>query len=81
VALYPRPPRRAPMDLPGRRIEDRIRELCARIAVAPSEEVATILSELEIAMCEHARRLDNKTTATVIAWPESPRDRRRSKAE
>jgi hypothetical protein len=65
------------MELPGRRIEDRIRELCARIAVAQGEEVAEMLSELQIAMHEHARRVDNETTAAVITWPVFPKERRK----
>jgi len=43
--------------MPDRRLEDRIRELCAKAASAPAHEVQVVLKELRVALAEHARRL------------------------
>jgi len=40
-----------------RRLEDRIRELCAKAASAPAREVEVVLKELRVALAEHAKRL------------------------
>lgn len=64
--------------MPSRRLEDRIRELASRIAVSQNGDLADLLTELQQAMKEHALRVQNKTMATVFAWPELPRERRRA---
>lgn len=43
--------------MPSRRLEDRIRELCAQAARANDSEVTGILQELRQALAEHNRRL------------------------
>jgi hypothetical protein len=53
---------------PSRRIEDRIRELCARIKSAPERELVQILSELRAATHEYTRRTENRISATVLSW-------------
>jgi hypothetical protein len=40
----------------SRRISDRIRELCTQVAAAGDANFAEILSELQIALREHASR-------------------------
>jgi RecJ-like exonuclease len=43
--------------MPARRLEDRIRELCAKVSVAPETELDAALSELKSALHEHSVRL------------------------
>lgn len=64
--------------MPARRLEDRIREIASRIAVSMNDELSDLLADLQRAIPEYALRVQNKTTATVLAWPEFPRDRRRA---
>ena len=61
---------------PSRRLEDRIRELGARIAAAQNGDLHKLVSELQAALTEHTLRINNKTSATVLSWPEFPRERR-----
>lgn len=61
------PVRNSPMP-PARRIEDRIRELCARLKCAPDRELAQILSELTAATHEYTRRTENRISATILTW-------------
>ncbi|MGA9470878.1 MAG: hypothetical protein WBV36_00365 [Terriglobales bacterium] len=63
---------------PARRIEDRIRELCARIKSAPDAELVHILSELRVATHECTRRTGNKVSATVLSWRTILPERRKS---
>ena len=63
---------------PKRRLEDRIRELCAAAAQSKNGNFQKLMAELHTALSEHALRVHNKTTATVLAWPDFPRDRRRA---
>jgi hypothetical protein len=64
--------------LPARRIEDRIRVLCGRIASAPDRELDDILAELQITIHEYTRRCENRISATVLAWRAAPPERRRA---
>jgi uncharacterized coiled-coil protein SlyX len=43
----------------SRRLEDRIRELCAQAAVAEDAEIDLVLKELRQALAEHNRHLRN----------------------
>jgi len=62
---------------PSRRLSDRIRSLCARASKASVEELSTVLSELQIAMAEYRRRIENRASAIAIfRWPDYPLDRR-----
>jgi hypothetical protein len=49
-------------------MEDRIRELCARVKSAPESELVQILSELNAATHEFTRRAENRISATVFSW-------------
>jgi hypothetical protein len=63
---------------PARRIEDRIRELCAQVGSAPERELVKILSELQSTIHEYARRTENKISASVLSWRTFPRERRKA---
>jgi hypothetical protein len=62
---------------PARRLEDRIRELCADLSCASEAELVGILSELQAAITEYIRRVDNKTSAIILNFPNFPRERRK----
>jgi hypothetical protein len=60
-----------------RRLEDRIRELCARALYAKDPEWSTVIVQLQGAIREHVLRLENLTAAaTVGRKPELVRERR-----
>ena len=53
------------------RLEDRIKELCAKAVVTPeSPELSAILKELHAALAEHARRLRKMVLEGLPAHPE-----------
>lgn len=63
--------------MPARRLEDRIRELCARALFEKGPQWATTVHELQLAIQEHALRVANLTTAaTVAGQPHLLRERR-----
>ena len=63
----------------GRRLEDRIRELCARALYTREPEWGRIITELQLAIKEHELRVTNLTTAaTVAGQPQLVRERRSS---
>jgi hypothetical protein len=65
--------------MPVRRLEDRIRELCAKTLYTSGPEWAATLRELQLAIQEHTLRMANMTTAaTVGGKPEIFRERRES---
>jgi hypothetical protein len=43
--------------VPARRLDDRIRDLCAKAVTAPESELHAIFSELNAALREHNERL------------------------
>ena len=54
----------------GRRLQDRIRELCARALYAEDPEWSATLYELQSAIQEHSLRVANlSTAATVVGQP------------
>lgn len=57
-----------PCSAPLRRLEDRIRELCAKIVAADDDEVATLVSDLQSALREQNNRL-RKLAAAKLAGP------------
>lgn len=63
---------------PTRRIDDRIRELCTRVASAPECEVAAILAELQTTIHEYTRRTQNRLSATVLSWRTYRGERRKA---
>ena len=77
-AIY-RPRPFAPMLslMPARRLEDRIRDLCARALHEEGQEWAATIHELQAAIQEHGLRVANLTsTATVAGRPEFIAERR-----
>ena len=63
---------------PSRRLEDRIRSLCVRLALCEDHEFHDVLAELKAAMNEHTLRTQNRASATVLAWPRFPNERRKA---
>ena len=63
--------------MPSRRLEDRIRELSARLASSSDSEFSQVLG-LQATLSEHSRRVRNKTSASILSWPEHPHERRKS---
>ena len=53
--------------MPGRRLEDRIRELCARLLYENEPDWSQTARLLHLALQEHVLRLANLTTAVVMA--------------
>ncbi len=62
--------------VPGRRLEDRIRDLCARAVYEQGAEWSRTVSELQTAIQEHLLRLANTTALTLVGKPEVVRERR-----
>ncbi len=60
--------------MPGRRLEDRIHELCGQ---ATDKDWRRILSELRMAIQEHTMRVSNRAAAAVVGgMPHIMRERR-----
>ena len=65
--------------MPARRLEDRIRELCARALYEKEPLWSATVHELQLAIQEHLLRLANlSAAATVAGRPEVVRERRRA---
>ena len=65
--------------MPARRLEDRIRELCARVLYEKGPDWGATVHELQLAIQDHMLRVANLTAvATVAGKPEAMRERRRS---
>jgi hypothetical protein len=65
--------------VPGRRLEDKIRELCARAVYEEGHRWRSILGELQIAIEEHALKASNASAAArVIGRPDVLRERRKA---
>jgi hypothetical protein len=63
--------------MPARRLEDRIRELCARALYTSGLEWAAVIGDLQLAIQEHALRVANLTSAATVAKrPELIQERR-----
>ena len=68
-------------EMPSRRLEDRIRELCARVLYEKGTGWQKTVHELQSAIQEHSLRLNNKTAAaTVGGKPEVIIERRNRSA-
>ena len=61
-----------------RRLEDRIRELCAMAVTAEEPELERILSELQSALREHTERLRRLAAAKLTTLDENARRERRA---
>jgi len=68
-----------PFPMPVRRLEDRIRELCAKALYATGPEWVSTVRELQLAIQEHTLRVANlSAAATVAGKPQLFRERRSS---
>jgi hypothetical protein len=61
----------------ARRLEDRVRSLCAKAVAAGSGELNPILSDLKAALYEHTQRLRTMAASTLRPPREFPPERRR----
>jgi hypothetical protein len=61
----------------ARRLEDRIRSLCAKAVAAGSGELNPILSDLKAALHEQTQRLRTMAASTLRPPREFPPERRR----
>ena len=52
--------------MPSRRLEDRIRQLCAKAVAAPESDLEPVITELKLALHEHTERL-RKLAALKLA--------------
>jgi hypothetical protein len=62
----------------SRRISDRINALFARFDGASEAESLSLIKELHRTLAEYSLRIRNRTAATVLKWPDYPRDRRKA---
>jgi hypothetical protein len=68
-------------EMPTRRLEDRIRELCARVLYEKGPDWEKTVHQLQLSIQEHSLRLINKTAAaTVGGKPEVIIERRERSA-
>jgi hypothetical protein len=52
--------------MPSRRLEDRIRELCARVLYEKGTDWQKTVRQLQSAIQEHSLRMTNKTAAATV---------------
>jgi hypothetical protein len=62
--------------VPSRRLEDRIRELCARAVIAQGPELDQTLLDLQSALHEHIARLRRMTATKLVGDGEEKKQRR-----
>jgi GTP cyclohydrolase FolE2 len=65
--------------MPGRRLEDRIRELCAKAATASDADTVQVLRELREALHQHARHLRALAAEKLTGGMQGPKEERRTK--
>jgi len=63
---------------PAGRLEDHIRELCARASASADMDLTSLLFELQLATHEYVRRLENRTSANLLNFPELLIERRKA---
>ena len=61
--------------MPDRRLEDRIRELCAKVTQARDDELETHISELNAALQEHAAKLRRMAADSLLRTNAKPERR------
>lgn len=67
------------MTLRGRRVDDRIRELCDKaVAAKSSHTVKPILAELQAAIRQYTQRLRNRAAAILTGCSDLPQERRKT---
>jgi hypothetical protein len=63
---------------PARRIEDRIRALCTRVASADEHDLVKVLCELQSTIHEYTRRAENRISASILSWRAFRPERRKA---
>lgn len=64
--------------MPSRRLDDRIRDLCAKVANSNGDDYEPALSELKAALREHANRLRKMAAESLGKKATMLKDRRKS---
>jgi hypothetical protein len=63
----------------ARRVDDRIRELCAEaVAAKSSHKAREVLAELQVALHQYTQRLRNRAAALLTGCPDLPPEHRKS---
>ncbi len=70
------------MAAPARRVEDRIRDLCAEaVTTKNSHRVESILAELRLAIRQYTQRLRNRAAAVLSGCSDLPPERRKNSSD
>lgn len=70
------------MAAPARRVEDRIRDLCAEaVTTNNSHRVESILAELRLAIRQYTQRLRNRAAAVLSGCSDLPPERRKNSSD
>jgi hypothetical protein len=67
--------------MPTRRLEDRIRELCARVLYENGTDWQKTVHQLQLSIQEHSLRLTNKTAAATVGGKPDVIIERRDRSE
>jgi len=63
--------------VPSRRLDDRIRELCAEVSNAPKAKLHFAIANLQAALREHTLRIENKAIKDLLKGLGKPDRRKR----
>jgi transcription elongation factor GreA-like protein len=63
--------------VPSRRLEDRIRELCAKVTLVHGSELNTALDELKTALNEHSKKVRKIAAEGLLSEYSRPERRKR----
>ena len=64
--------------MPARRLEDRIRELCARALYEKDPEWTSTVTQLQLSIQEHMMRMENASVGAIVVKRPVIVERRRS---
>jgi hypothetical protein len=62
--------------MPARRLEDRIKEMCARLLIEREPDWSITAHELQVALKQHILRMSNLATAVFVAGASTSERRR-----
>ena len=65
-SMEPHQAKMALCGVPSRRLEDRIRELCATVETPSQTELYTVIAHLRAALREYTLRIENKAVKDLI---------------
>jgi len=63
--------------VPSRRLDDRIRELCAEVCNAPKAKLPSAIANLQAALREHTLHIENKAIKDLLKGLGKPDRRKR----